>query len=100
MSYETTWSIVGGLIVLLPLVCLAIDGWLHSADRENRKWLPVPNDDVRIVVRVNPDRSALQSVVHYVQPEAAPDWTFTDCWTTTHEFADAMSRIHEGAPLA
>jgi hypothetical protein len=87
-------ALCAALLGASPFVVIALVCWWYGEPINRSAYA----ERVIQIRAKTPDRSSLQSVVHYVQPEAAPDLTFTGCWTT--ELADAMGRTHEGAPLA
>jgi hypothetical protein len=78
----TEWGLLSVMVLFTLAVAVAAVWTFTEAPESNRSYT--------ITLR-HPDRSALQSVVHYVQPEAAPDWTFINCsmreglWTAEGE---------------
>jgi hypothetical protein len=89
-NWLAVWFAVGAcaMEMVLALASLVIMG------DKPAKRSPYAECIIRIKAEVNASvvRSALQSVVHYVQSEAAPDWSFTGCtmreglWTAEGEW--------------
>jgi hypothetical protein len=62
----------GGMLALFMVGALCVWAFLPSLEPKHK------SHELVITIR-QPDRTALKSVVHYVQPEADPELTFTNC---------------------